>query len=133
MDEQKKYTDRFVRKTLKNVAVEKPSIDFTATIMSQITVAKQSEVTRYSALISKQAWVVIFIVIGSICVYFSVFYTEGEASWLPQLDYSMFTDLNLFSGLSMSNSVVYGIMALAVMTIVQVPIYLNYYNKRLGL
>ncbi|MCK0158371.1 hypothetical protein MWU65_14340 [Cellulophaga sp. F20128] len=131
MDEQKIYTDRFVRKTLKNVDVEKPSVDFTSTIMSQITVAKQSEVTRYSALISKQAWVVIFIVTCSICVYFSVFYSEEKASWMPQLDYSLFTDLNLFSGLSMSSSVVYGIMALAVMTIVQVPIYVNYYNKRL--
>ncbi len=134
MDEQQKIIDSFVRKTIKSTETEKPSIDFTANIMSKIIIEKQSEATKYKSLISKLGWAAIFIVVTSLFAFFYLNDTTEELGWLSTIDYSVFKEnqlMQFLSTISMTNSAVYGIIALAVMTIIQVPIYRNYYNKRL--
>lgn len=135
MDRKERALEDLVQKTLKNVRMETPSLDFTTNIMSGIKASSQSEITKYKSPISKTSWVIIFVCVGLLCTYLLMNSSGEEPSWLLNLDYSFLSENKLVSGLhnlTMPSSVLYGIVALAVMTIIQVPIYKNYYDKRLG-
>lgn len=136
MDKNEKALEDLIQKAIKNIELEKPSMDFTTNVMASVKTVAQSEVTKYRSPISKTAWAVIFGIMGVLCVYLFLNMEGEETSWLSGIDYSFITDSKLVSGLShisIPGSVVYGIVALAVMTILQVPIYKRYYDKRLGL
>jgi len=135
MDNKEKALEDLVQKAIQSNEVEKQSLDFTANIMASVEAVYISEITKYKSPISKTAWAAIFVIVGGLCTYL-LFNTNGEeSSWLSSLDFSFITESSLATGLSslaIPSSVLYGIVALAVMTILQVPIYKRYYEKRFG-
>ncbi|WP_435314797.1 hypothetical protein [Cellulophaga fucicola] len=128
MDKEQKHIDEFIGKTMRSLPIEKTSVDFTDLIMSKVAVEKPSAVTTYTSLISKPVWAFIFVLLGGLCVYLSFFGTEENPSWLPNTNYNVLT--SLFKNIHLNSSLVYGIVALALMTLIQVPIYKNYYKNK---
>jgi hypothetical protein len=124
-----KKMEHFVGKVMKSSALESPSFDFTAKVMSQVTATSRSTVTVYKPLISKSAWVVlVFLTIGLIA--FSIFNTDTTSLGLfDKLDFSRFS--NLISGVKISQTAMYSLVMFAVMLFVQVPILKHYFNKRI--
>ena len=128
MDKEQKNIDEFISKAMQSLPVEKTSVDFTDLIMSKVAVKKTSTVTTYTSLISKPVWVLIFVLISGLCVYLSFFGTAENSSWLPSANYNALT--SVFKNIHLNSSLVYGIVALALMTLIQVPIYKNYYKNK---
>ncbi|APU09205.1 hypothetical protein A5M85_02555 [Cellulophaga lytica] len=127
MNKEQKHIDDFIDKTIQSLEKEKPSVDFTSLVMAKV-VEKPSAVTTYTSLISKPVWALIFVLVSGLCVYLSFFGTEESASWLPNKNYNFLT--SLFKNIHLNNSLIYGIVALALMTLIQVPIYKNYYKNK---
>lgn len=128
MDKEQKNIDDFIGKAMQSLPVQKTSADFTDLIMSKVVVEKPSAVTTYTSLISKPVWALIFVLVSGLCVYLSFFGTEESVSWLPNTNYNFLT--SLFKNIHLNNSLIYGIAALALMTLIQVPIYKNYYKNK---
>ncbi|WP_349664183.1 hypothetical protein IZU89_02550 [Cellulophaga lytica] len=127
MNKEQKHIDDFIDKTIQSLEKEKPSVDFTSLVMAKV-VEKPSAVTTYTSLISKPVWALIFVLVSGLCVYLSFFGTEESVSWLPNTNYNFLT--SLFKNIHLNNSLIYGIAALALMTLIQVPIYKNYYKNK---
>lgn len=128
MNKEQKHIDDFIGKAMQSLPVQKTSADFTDLIMSKVVVEKTSTATTYKTLISKPVWALIFVIVGGLCVYISFFGTEESVSWLPNKNYNFLT--SLFKNIHLNNSLIYGIVALALMTLIQVPIYKNYYKNK---
>lgn len=123
-----KHIEHFVEKVMKSSSLEKPSFDFTAKVMSQVTSASRSTVTVYRPLISKTTWVILLLITAGVITY-SLFSNDTTSLvWLDKLDLSKVS--NIFSGIKISNTVMYSLLMFAVMLFIQVPMLKHYYNKR---
>ncbi|UJH92561.1 hypothetical protein LZ575_08805 [Antarcticibacterium sp. 1MA-6-2] len=60
--EKRSREELLMQKMMKDAGLEKPSIDFSANVMKAIAVKKA--VFEYKPLISRQAWTIIFSIIG---------------------------------------------------------------------
>lgn len=124
-----KHIDHFVDKVMKSSKLETPSFDFTAKVMSQITVPSKSAVTVYEPLISKTTWGILLVLTAGM-VGFSIFSQESTSlGWFDKLDFSIVS--NLFSGVKISQTTMYSLLMLGVMIFIQIPLLKHYFNKRL--
>jgi len=123
-----KHIDQFVDKVMKSSKLETPSFDFTAKVMSQITVTSRSAVTVYKPLISKTTWVILFLLTVGM-VGFSFFNKDTSTlGWFDKLDFSIVS--NLFSGVKISQTTMYSLLMFGVMLFIQIPLLKHYFNKR---
>ncbi len=123
-----KHIDQFVDKVMKSSKLETPSFDFTAKVMSQITVTSRSAVTVYKPLISKTTWVILFLLTVGM-VGFSFFNKDTSTlGWFDKLDFSIVS--NLFSGVKISKTTMYSLLMFGVMLFIQIPLLKHYFNKR---
>lgn len=123
-----KDLEKFVDKMMKSSTLETPSFDFTAKVMSQVTSTSKSAVTVYKPLISKTTWGILLLLAVGMVIY--SFFSKDTTSlpWLDKLDLSKVS--NLFSGIKISNTVMYSLLMFAVMLFIQVPLLKHYYDKR---
>lgn len=123
-----KHIDHFVDKVMKSSNMETPSFDFTAKVMSQITVPSKSAVTVYEPLISKTTWGILLVLTAGM-VGFSIFNQESTSlGWFDKLDFSIVS--NLFSGVKISQTTMYSLLMFGVMLFIQIPLLKHYFNKR---
>ena len=124
--------DAFANKYVKEIPQEKPSFDFTASIMQTIAKESTSKVFKTSALISKKGWfVVLTVIVAALFVSFKE--TEQSLFNLPELDLSFFDKIqipNLFESIAVSNTVLYAVLFFGLMIIAQVVFLKNHFNKR---
>ena len=124
--------DAFAKKYIKEIPQEKPSLDFTASIMQTIAKESTSKVFKTTALISKKAW---FVIAAFVLAVLFIPFKESEKSLLnfPKVDLSFFDKIqipNLFESFAVSNTVLYSVFFFGLMIIAQVVFLKNYYNKR---
>jgi len=136
-DDKKTKFDQFILNRIKEEGLEKPSLNFTNSVISKIeTLKEHSEVTVYKPLIPKNIWVsgaAIVIVIFSYLIYGNI---DIEFNWLPEIKIQQFGQLNLFDRLpnfNISNIYVYAFIGLAFFVGVQVYLLKNHFNKRYSL
>lgn len=123
-----KHIDQFVDRVMKSSKLETPSFDFTAKIMSQITVNQRSKVTVYKPLISKTTWGILLVLTAGM-VGFQIFSQESTSlGWFDKLDFSIVS--NLFSGVKISQTTMYSLLMFGVMLFIQIPLLKHYFNKR---
>lgn len=123
-----KNIDDLVKKMMASTSPEKPSLNFTDTVMSQIYALNTSKAFVYKPLISKSAWV--FIAIGFVAViFFVVFISSSEPSgWLKVLNNTL-SDLK-FTSFKISKTAAYAFILLGLMVCVQVSLLKHHIDKR---
>ncbi|WP_159950757.1 hypothetical protein [Polaribacter septentrionalilitoris] len=125
--------DAFAKKYVKEIAQEKPSIDFTASILDKIALEKsQKSVFKTKALISKKSWFAIFTLLLAI-VLLSNKYSEKSVLEFPEVDFSFLDKIqipNLFESLTISNSVLISVFLFGLMFIAQVVFLKKHFDKR---
>lgn len=110
-----------IKKLVQEAGTERPSEFFLQNVMSELNVAKVNLSPEYQPLISKKAWLVISTVVIALLVSVA-FFSEGT-SIADTLDFSflsLVTKKNPFSGYTLPNTAMYGIIFLAVLCMVQV-------------
>ena len=132
-DDKKTKFDQFIQDRIKEEGLEKPSLNFTNTVISKIeTLKEHSEVTVYKPLIPKNIWysgAAIVIAIFSYLVYGNI---DIEFNWLPEMKMQQFGQLNLFERLpnfNISSIYVYAFIGLAFFAGVQVYLLKTYFDK----
>ncbi|WP_348823947.1 hypothetical protein [Flavobacterium aestuarii] len=128
MEKSDKNMEDFIEKMMGNDALQSPSIDFTAKIMSQIQVAEERKNKIYTPLISSRVWFCIILSLIIIGVYASL-YSGTESSLEIENDYSE-RILAFYSGFHLSKNVLYAVLIVPVMILVQVGLLKNYFDKR---
>lgn len=124
-----KHIEKFIDKVMKEIVIEKPSIDFTSKVMTQVISAKKSEITTYQPLISKYIWM---IVLGSFLALVFFLITNGDSSsksWISSLDLSFFSN-NIFSKVKFSKITFYAVLFLTLMFYIQIPLIKNQIDKQ---
>jgi len=136
-DDKKSKFDQFIQKRIKEEGLEKPSLNFTNTVISKIETQKEhSKVTVYKPLISKKVWyagAVIIIGIFSYLIYGNI---AVEFNWLPEMKMQQIGQLILlerFPNFNISNIYVYAFIGLAFFMAVQVYLLKNHFDKRYSL
>jgi len=134
MEENKQtQIDAFLKKQLQDIPLERPSQNFTSNIMDAIQQEESTATIKYKPLISKKVW---FLVAAAIAAIFFIPFQKKEGGLLEKvsLDFSFLDELNvsgLFSGLSVSTTVFYGLLLFAVMMLIQVVYLKGYFAKRI--
>ena len=125
--------DAFAKKYVKEIPQEKPSIDFTASLMQNILAESKSSVFTPKALISKKGW---FLIIGLLLVALFVPFKQMKETSIkvPKLDFSFLDKIqipNLFESFSVSDTVLYSVFFFGLMIMVQVVFLKGYFEKRI--
>lgn len=127
-----KELDAFAKKYVKEIPLEKPSLDFTASLMKKIALEKKSEVYKAKALISKKGW--LLIVASILAVTFIPFKTSEKSFMnLPKLEVSFFDKIqftNLFDSLSVSNVTLYAVLFFGILFFAQILFLKKHFDKR---
>lgn len=124
-----KHIEKFIDKVMKEIALEKPSIDFTSKVMSQVMATKKSAVTVYQPLISKYSWMIIF---GSFLLLVVYLIKNGDTqstSWIDSIDLSILSH-NIFSKVKFSRIGFYAVLFLTLMFYIQIPLIKNQIDKQ---
>lgn len=127
-----KELDAFAKKYVKEIPVEKPSLDFTASLMKKIALENNSEVYKAKALISKKGWLLI---VASILALIFIPFKTSEKSFmnLPKLEVSFFDKIqftNLFDSISVSTITLYAILFFGLLFFAQLVFLKNHLDKR---
>jgi hypothetical protein len=127
-----KELDAFAKKYVKEVSIEKPSLDFTASLMQKIVIESNSEVFKAKALISKKGWFIISLLM--LAIIFIPFKTsEKSIINFPKIDFSFFDKLqlsNLYESISISNNVLYAVFFFGLMIIAQIVFLKKHFDKK---
>ncbi|APZ47984.1 hypothetical protein BW723_17510 [Polaribacter reichenbachii] len=124
--------DAFAKKYVKEIEQEKPSADFTASLMKNILEGSRSKVFKTKALISKKGWAIISVLVLAI-VLISFKSTEKSLFKTPELNFSFLDKIQvpeLLSTVSLSKTVLYAIFFLGLMIVAQVVFLKNHFNKK---
>ena len=126
--------DAFAKKFIKEIPQEKPSVDFTASIMKSIHEESKESVFTTKALISKKGW---FLILGILITVLFIPIKGSEKSLIPmsKINFSFldkFQMPNIFDSFSVSNTTQYAVFFCALMLIAQVIFLKGYFEKRLS-
>ncbi len=126
--------DAFVRRQIKEEGLERPSPDFTQSVLSKIegehVVVSDKD---HKPLISKTIWRALSVLLigGFVFLIFGDF--ASDVTWLPQITLQRIFELNLFGRLpqlTVSDTYVYAFIGLALFMGVQVYLLKNHFDKR---
>lgn len=123
--------DVFAKKYLKEIEVETPSQNFTASLMKRIEVQKTA-IFNQDPLISKKEW------FGVFCVVLMVLFSSNKTSEndilnLPKIDFSFLEEnqiSQLFHTISVSSTTMYAFFFFGLMILLQVVFLKNHFDKR---
>lgn len=124
--------DAFAKKFVKEIPQEKPSVDFTASLMQVLIKESKKSVYKPSVLISKKGW---FLILGLVVATLFIPFESSKKSLitLPKFDFSFLDSIqipNFLGFLSVSNTTMYTIFFFGLMILVQVVFLKNHFNKR---
>ncbi|MFD1063408.1 hypothetical protein ACFQ1Q_09145 [Winogradskyella litorisediminis] len=130
MEPNDKKFEAFVDKLMANDTLEKPSADFTNSVLHQLNITSKPIV--YKPLISKWVWCSIALVFAAVVVY--AFLDDSKSTSklselmnLSQFNFNPLKDVEF----NLSQTLVYALITTMVMIGFQVSILKNYINKRL--
>lgn len=132
MEENKKLDD-FIRKSINEVGLENPSVDFTNLVMSKIKVdSEKSTVFIYQPLITRKTWFIIIMVVAAVFAYVIFGHSNKEATWLSVIQLNKLTSFNLIGSIPnipVSTTFIYGIMAVTFFVWVQILVLKKRFDK----
>lgn len=128
MNESDKNIENLIDKMMAENTLESPSIDFTSKIMSQVFAVEKRKIKAYKPLISKSMWIFIGLNLIALTIY-SIF-TNNDVSNFEIV--KLYTDKasTLFSGIHFSKNILYAILVVPFMTLIQIGLLKNYFDKK---
>lgn len=128
-----KKLEETTEKMIKGLHIEKPSADFTASLMQEILELEAKEATQYQPLISKPVWIILALVLVATTGYIALNSNTSNIEWLQSFDLSSLTQNKLTNGLSamsLPKTFAYAIGLLGIMLCVQIPFLKHHFDKR---
>jgi len=127
-----KNIEKLVENLMAETAMESPSVDFTAKVMSGVFAVEKKRSLVYKPLISKWAW---YIILGSFACLFSfvLFKNHQNTPMESYFNFSLFNSakiFNLFSGFQISQMTANVLLAASAMLFIQIFLLRSYLNKR---
>lgn len=122
--EENKELDHFIRKSIKEAGLEKPSVGFTGSILSKIAVVNQNESALViKPLLSKTTWFLILAAITVIFGYVLLSNSTTESTWLAAAKLNKLASFNHslnMPELSFSTTFIYGSISIALCVWIQI-------------
>ena len=119
-----KELDDFIRKSVKEVGLERPSEAFTASLLDKIeTAAQQHSVTTYKPLISKFGWVMLSIIVLGLSLFALNHKLDIQLAWLEKMNMGAIPKLQLadaIPNMDISNIFLYSLLIFAVFATIQI-------------
>ncbi len=131
-NKENKNIEKLVENLMAETAMEIPSVDFTAKVMSGVFAVEKKKSLVYKPLISKWAW---YIILGSFACLFSfvLFKNHQNTPMESYFNFSLFNSekfFHFFSGLEIPPIASYVFLIATVMIFIQIFFLKNYLNKR---
>lgn len=130
------YLDELGKEVFENAPLESPKLDFTASVMTQISELKSSTSIVYKPLITKKGWFVIFGFVTALVLTFAYSSNSMEpTSIFDRVNFRVLSDIKMFDtvmNLSVSKTIVYAVILFGIMFSVQITFLKSHFNKRLG-
>ncbi|PNQ73357.1 hypothetical protein C1T31_07510 [Hanstruepera neustonica] len=128
-----KKIEQVTDKLMKESTVEKPSFNFTDSVMQSVHGISSNHITEYKPLISKQGW--IGICLAFILIVYLIFTNASsqESGWLQTINFNKLFNFKFMESLfsmSVSKTVLYSILFFGLMLFVQIPLLKNHFDKR---
>lgn len=129
-----KELDVFAKKYVKEIKRQKPSIDFTASVMNTIVAEQQQKsIYKTTTLISKKVWFLLISLFVAV-PFIPLKIAEKSLLQIPKVDFSFFDKIqipSIFSSISISNITLFAILLFAFMVMVQVVFLKKHFDKRI--
>lgn len=126
------HLDELTKKMMNSTELESPSSNFTENIMAHIETVEIAPIPS-KPLISKGVWILIGLVVTGLILY-SFFGGLESTGWFDQINYEGVIENNrlseAFSGIKISNTVLYSAILFGVFMMIQISILKNYFSKR---
>lgn len=127
-----KELDAFAKKYVKEIEQQKPSLEFTNSLMDKLVLEKKTSAFKTTELISKKGW---FAILLSLIAIIFIPFKSSEESFLnlPKVDFSFFDKFqmpNLFDSISISNIGLYAVFFFGFMLIAQVIFLKKHFENR---
>lgn len=132
MEHNDKKLEAFVKKLMANDKLEKPSADFTNNVLKQLNV--ESKAIVYKPLIPKWMWLVVALSVLLILSYSLLFNQDAvsgsklsELLRLSKFEFNVYNDISF----NFSKTLIYSVVAFALMIGLQIPLLKSYINRRM--
>ena len=125
--------DAFTKKYVKEIKEEKPSFNFTASIMNALENQEEKVIVKTTVLISKKVWFLIAAIFITI-VLIPFKQSEQRLIEFPQIDFAMLEKYqlsNIFNSISISNITFSAVLLFGLMIFIQVIFLKNHFEKRI--
>lgn len=120
-----KLLEKLVDTIMKNSKLEKPSLDFTAKIISQVLTTKTSEVYIYKPLISKYVFI---LVLGCLIALFFYLKPQTDNSINRLID-NLFYNINRIALFSFSKITVYSVGIATLFLFIQISFLKKHFDN----
>lgn len=130
MEKDKEFS-KWLERELKEIGAEKPSINFTASVLD--TLQNEAVLNAYVPLISKKVWWTIAVFVLGVCVYLSCSAEKIDEHWMSIDNLDFLTKFNLtdsMPSIQVSNTFVYAFLSLALFFYVQIFLLRQHFNKQ---
>lgn len=120
---------------IKEAGIDHPSSGFLQNVMNQIETSEVQKLSVYTPLISRKAWLVIGTAIVMLLL-FMPFLSDSNESILNTMDFSFLNKIsveNPFSDFKFHKTTIYGILFLAILFFIQIPMLKNRIDKNFPL
>lgn len=124
--------DAFLKKYLKEIALDTPKSDFTNAIMDTILAEEKKSIVKSEPLISKQMWLLSMGFIG-LCLWFLLKGNTAKSYKLPEINFSFLNGFELptlFENTSISSTILYAIVVFSILVFIQIGYLKNHFNKQ---
>lgn len=128
-----KSLEAIAQKMMKETRLEKPSLDFTNSIMQQIAVLETKKPFVYKPLISKKAWALIGLVLIGFMYVINSENPSNDLTWFDAIRFESLFNNQLFSGFStitLPKTLLYAIGFFGLMLCIQIPFLKHHFDKR---
>ena len=132
MEADDKKIEAFIDKLMSADALEQPSLDFTAHVMSKVEAISNSTVTVYKPLISKPVWMLIISAFVALVGYVVFNEPSTSSGLLERFDLSGVSNPLENISFNFSKTLMYAMVLMAVMFSIQIPVLKHYFNKRMS-
>lgn len=126
--------DAFAKKYVKEIPVEKPSVDFTKNLMNKLAEVQPEKIIVYKPLISKKGW---FLVAASIIAIVLLPFRNTEESLfsLPEVNFSFFEKISfsgVFENVNVSTTTTYLLVFFSILFFIQIIYLKGVFEKRIN-